>query len=153
MKRITLLFMFVTISLISFSQEQPANALGIRLGGGFGFDWEVSYQRYLSDQIRMENGLGMAVGSNRKGFTTTTTIQWVWDINSSFKWFTGPGLQLGSREGLFYFGLTGQVGIEYLFREIPFQIGIDTRPVIGIENANNAFEININASIRYLFGK
>ena len=152
MKKLFFITFLLVLSIPAFSQI-PQTTLGIRLGGGFGFDWEASYQRACSDNTRMEMGLGMAVNSGYNGFNVSSTYQWVWNINGGFNWFAGPGAQMGSRSGNFYMGLHGQVGVEYLFSEIPFQIALDTRPVIGIANAANGFEINVNVAIRYVFGK
>jgi len=131
----------------------PDNTLGLRLGGGFGFDWELSYQRRCSENNRMEMGLGMTIDSKNNGLTTSGTYQWVRNISGGFNWYAGPGAQMGSRGGDFYIGIHGQAGVEYIFSEIPFQIGIDTRPVIGLINANNTFEVNVNISLRYVFGR
>jgi len=152
MKKLALTLMILSFGLTAFSQIPP-NTLGLRLGGGFGFDWEASYQRACREHSRIELGLGMGINSGYNGLNVSSTYQWVWNINGGFNWFAGPGAQIGSRAGNFYMGLHGQVGLEYFFSEIPIQIGIDTRPTIGIANAANGFEINVNASIRYVFGK
>ncbi len=152
MKKTALTILIITFSITAFSQIPP-NTLGLRLGGGFGFNFEASYQRAFTEKTRMELGMGMGVDSGNTGFNISGTYQWVWNIEGGLNWFAGPGAQIGSWAGNLYMGLHGQTGIEYLFSEIPIQIAIDTRPTIGIVNAANDFEINVNVAIRYVFGK
>lgn len=152
MKKFALTLLVLSFGLTAFSQIPP-NTLGLRLGGGFGFDWEASYQRACSENRRLEMGLGMGINSGYNGLNVSSAYQWVWNINSGFNWFAGPGAQIGSRAGDFYMGFLGQVGVEYLFSEIPIQVAIDTRPTVGVVNAANGFEINVNFAIRYVFGE
>jgi opacity protein-like surface antigen len=157
----TLLFAFILAlaSSTAFSQVNP-HALGIRFGGGNSFGTEISYQHGLSDINRLEVGLGLKTHSDWSGFNLAGAYQWVWNIEGGFNWYAGPGAQLGSwsyKSGVegsndgFYIGILGQIGIEYNFSEVPIQIGIDTRPVIGLINSSDDFDIDLSLGIRYVF--
>ena len=151
MKKLSLLILTLTISLAAFSQI-PQNTLGVRLGGSYRFDIEASYQRICGKMTRIELGAGVTTGPEEKGFTAAGTFQWAWDLNNGFYVFFGPGMQTGTRSKKYYLGAHVQTGFEYIFSNAPLQLGIDTRPVVGIMNASNAVEVNINIFARYAFG-
>jgi len=151
MKKSLLLIFILTISLTAFSQI-PQNTIGVRMGGSYRFDIEASYQRLCGKMTRVELDLGVTTGPNEKGFNTVGTFHWVWDLNNGFFVFVGPGMQTGTRSKKYYLGAHVQAGLEYIFPNMPFQLGIDTRPVVGIMNSLNTVEVNINIFARYTFG-
>ena len=61
----------VTILAVTFSinaQEISKNAIGIRLGDNDGFGGEVSYQRHLNSNNRLEFDLGWRDSNNYDAF-------------------------------------------------------------------------------------
>ena len=60
MKKLAIIsLMIVGFSLTSKAQEISENALGVRLGSNDGFGFEISYQRGLSSNNRLELDLGL----------------------------------------------------------------------------------------------
>lgn len=158
-------FIVLSIFFIGLSAENHPNALGIRsLSGGFGLGGELSYQRALSDNNRLELDLGWSRGSgsnlgigNRTSFSVLTGVyQWVNEIGSGFDWFYGVGGQLisynTSVNSGFLLGLGGQIGVEYDFNELnaPFQVSLDFRPM-GVLGGYGGFNLGSALSIRYTF--
>ena len=94
MKR-SILFLIAAMLLTFAAQAQgingSRNAIGIR--GGWGA--ELSYQRYIAPENRIEGTIGV----NRFGFSIEGVYQWMSDIPSEtpgdFKWYTGVGIGLG----------------------------------------------------------
>ncbi len=125
--------MLLGLALSTQAQEISKNALGLRLGDSDGFGGEISYQRGLSSDNRLELDLGWRNSNNVDAFKLTGLYQWVWNIDGGFNWYAGVGGGLGSwnqdykgDSGTFVFA-AGDIGIEYLF-DIPLQLSLDFRP-------------------------
>ncbi|WP_298396321.1 hypothetical protein [Flavobacterium sp.] len=133
-------FMLLGLALSSQAQDISKNALGLRLGDNDGFGGEISYQRGLSSNNRLEVDLGFRTSNNVDAFKLTGIYQWVWNIDGGFNWYAGVGGGLGSwsydynvngnkikDSGAFVF-VAGDIGIEYNFKEAPIQLSLDIRP-------------------------
>lgn len=145
------------------AQEISKNALGLRLGDNDGFGGEISYQRGLSDNNRLELDLGWRNNSNLDAFKLTGIYQWVWNIDGNFNWYAGVGGGLGNwnyntnvvnDSGTFIF-VAGDLGIEYGFDEVPILLSLDIRPELYFNNnkyfRDNNFGPDIALGIRYQF--
>jgi outer membrane phospholipase A len=144
------------------AQDISKNALGLRLGDSNGFGTEISYQRGLSENNRLEFDLGWRDSKDYDGFKLAVLYQWVWNIDAGFNWYAGFGGGLGSYDfndnhgndstDTFVFA-AGDIGIEYNF-DIPLIISLDFRPEIGFGDEtydNNDLDFDIGFGIRYQF--
>lgn len=161
MKKIAIMVFFLGGLIQMNAQNISKNAIGLRLGDNDGFGGEVSYQRGLSDENRLEFDLGFRNSSDVNAFKIVGLYQWVWDIDTNFNWYAGAGAGIGSwsenvlnakDSGTFLFA-AGDVGIEYNF-DFPLQISLDARPELyvfskGYRNSN--FGPDIALSVRYKF--
>ncbi len=144
---------------ISNAQEIAENAIGLRLGDSDGFGTEISYQRALSDNNRLEVDLGWRSGNNYDGFKLAGLYQWVWQLEGDFNWYAGAGGGLGSYSfdnnngkdynETFAF-LAGDVGIEYNF-DFPLILSLDFRPELGFGDFNDDLDFDIALGVRYQF--
>lgn len=156
MKKIILVFIAcIGLSFTSEAQDIADNAIGLRLGGGDGFGTEVSYQRFLGGNNRLEVDLGWRSGDNFDGFKLIGLYQWVWLLDGDFNWYAGVGGGLGSYDtrnsGNEAFAVAaGNIGIEYSF-DIPLMLSLDFRPELGFGNINNNLNFDIALGIRYQF--
>lgn len=138
------------------SQEISKNVLGLRLGDNNGFGTEISYQRGLSDNNRIEANLGWRNNHNVSAFKLTGIYQWIWEIDNSFNWYAGAGAGLGSwsatdKSGSFLF-VAGNVGIEYNLKDLPLLISLDYRPEFGGHGYfDNNYGSEVALGIRYKF--
>ena len=73
------------------AQEISENAIGLRLGDGNGFGAEISYQRAILENNRLELDFGLRSGRNFNGFKLVGLYQWVWHIDGGFNWYAGGG--------------------------------------------------------------
>ncbi|WP_298238030.1 hypothetical protein [uncultured Algibacter sp.] len=160
MKKLFLL----SIALIGFSFTSNAqaiadNALGLRLGDSDGFGAEISYQRALGDNNRLEIDLGWRDGKNYDGFKIAGLYQWVFPLDQGFNWYVGAGGGLGSYDvnvpnvgsnSETFFFAAGDIGIEYDF-DIPLLISLDFRPEIGFGDFNDDLDFDIALGLRYQF--
>lgn len=155
--------MLFSIALTSYSQNISKNALGFRLGSNDGFGGEISYQRKIATDNRLEFDLGFRNSNNIDAFKIAGLYQWVMPIEKNFNWYVGVGGGLGSwsykqdkygysDSGTFFFA-AGDIGIEYNF-DIPLQISLDFRPEL-YANSNgyrsNNFGSDIGLGLRYRF--
>ncbi|GMN04661.1 hypothetical protein MTsPCn5_00490 [Croceitalea sp. MTPC5] len=145
--------LFITASLSA--QSISKNALGIRIGDNDGFGGEISYQRYLKENNRLEFDLGFRDSDNVEAFKLVGLYQWVMPIDGGFHWYVGAGGGLGSfdageNDGTFAL-VAGDVGIEYNF-DIPLLISLDIRPELGFnDDFSDDLDLDIALGLRYQF--
>ncbi len=104
MKKIILsAVMLLGLAFSAQAQDISKNALGLRFGNSGGFGGELSYQRALSSDNRLELDLGWRNRSNfnNNGYDDnaiklTGLYQWVWNIDGGFNWYAGVGGGVGS---------------------------------------------------------
>lgn len=149
------------------AQDISKNALGLRFGDSGGFGAELSYQRALGSNNRLELDLGFR---NRNNFNNngyddnaiklTGLYQWVWNIDGGFNWYAGVGGGVGSYgyddndnnsiNETFAFA-AGDIGIEYNF-DIPLLISLDFRPEFGGGGYyKNNYGSDVALALRYQF--
>ncbi|MEO9571894.1 MAG: hypothetical protein ABJH82_06810 [Polaribacter sp.] len=147
----TILLFTATIS----AQEISKNALGIRVGDNDGFGGEISYQKYVSDNNRLEFDLGFRNSNNIEAFKLVGLYQWVNALDNNFNWFVGAGAGVGSfdspnDDGAFAL-VAANLGIEYNFN-IPLLMSLDIRPELGFNDTySNDLDLDIALGIRYQF--
>ncbi|MCD2258970.1 hypothetical protein [Psychroserpens luteolus] len=160
MKKLFLL----ALALIGFTtvnaQDIADNAIGLRLGDSDGFGAEISYQRALGDNNRLELDLGLRSGNNYDGFKLAGLYQWVWNIDGAFNWYAGAGGGVGSYsfdnvpngadDSETFIFVAGDIGIEYNF-DIPLQLSLDARPELGFGDFRDDLDFDIALGIRYRF--
>ncbi len=160
----------IGLSLTAGAQNISKNALGLRFGQNDGFGAEVSYQRKLQKDNRLEIDLGWR---NRNKYYNdfgdgtsiklTGLYQWVWNIEGDFNWYAGVGGGLGNEsydyrfkderynDSNSYAFLAGNIGIEYDF-DIPLLVSLDFRPEFYLsKNVRNGYGSDIALSLRYQF--
>ena len=153
---------FISLAVLGFSfslnaQSLSPNALGLRLGDSDGFGAEVSYQRALAENTRLEFGLGWRDGNDYSAIRLVGLHQWVWVLDGSFNWYAGAGggfasydidnVDIDDETSLF---IAGNVGIEYDF-DIPLLISLDFRPEFGFGDFNDDADFDIALGLRYQF--
>lgn len=167
MKKVILsVFMLLGLALSTQAQDISKNALGLRLGDNDGFGGEISYQRGLSKNNRLELDLGFRNSNNVDAFKLTGIYQWVWNIDGGFNWYAGVGGGVGSYSYDYKIGndkfkdsgaivfVAGDLGIEYNFKEVPIQLSLDIRPELYFNSDNyrsDNFAPDLALGIRYRF--
>ena len=151
--------MLIGLAFASNAQEISNNALGLRLGDNNGFGGEVSYQRTLGSNNRLELDLGWRNNDNYDAYKLVGLYQWVWNIDGGFNWYAGYGGGLGSYSsdepkddsGTFFIA-AGNLGIEYNF-DIPLLLSLDIRPELYVGNdfRDDNFGPDIALGIRFQF--
>lgn len=156
MKKLLLLTMCVfAFTIQSQAQNIADNAIGLRIGGGSGFGTEISYQRALGGNNRMELDLGWSNRSDIDAFRLTGLYQYVWNIEGGFNWYAGAGAGVGAAEvngdNDVFLSAAGNVGIEYDF-DFPLLLSLGFRPEIGLINYyGDDLDFDLALGIRYQF--
>ncbi len=154
--------MLLSLAFSLQAQDISKNALGLRLGDNDGFGGEISYQRGLSQNNRLELDLGWRNSKHVDAVKIAALYQWVWNIEGGFNWYAGVGGGLGTwnydhqnekHNGTFLFA-AGDIGIEYNF-DIPLQLSLDFRPEFyfggDYVDYRDNFGPDIALGIRYRF--
>ena len=169
MKKIILsAIMLIGLAFTAEAQTISKNALGLRLGGNNGFGGEISYQRGLSKNNRLELDLGWRNRSNYNdndyddnAIKLAALYQWVWNIDGGFNWYAGVGGGVGNysyddsddkRYSDTFVFAAGDIGIEYNFSEAPIQLSLDFRPEFYFNSDNyreDNFGPDVALGIRY----
>ena len=158
-------FMLLGLAFSAQAQDISKNALGLRLGDNDGFGGEISYQRGMGSNNRLELDLGWRNSKNVDAFKLVGLYQWVWNIEGGFNWYAGVGAGVGSwsydgpgdpdPDGGSFILAAGDIGIEYNFQEAPIQLSLDFRPELYFgDNRNDldgydSFGPDIALGIRY----
>ncbi len=158
---LTVLFLMSTGGL--FAQRISDHALGLRLGDSDGFGAEISYQKSIASDNRLEFDLGWRDSRNYDAFKLTGVFHWVRPLDGNFNWYYGVGGGLGNVDfapdyatddngGLFVFA-AGDIGVEYNF-DIPLLLSLDFRPelgLVGYSGFSDNLNFDIALGIRYQF--
>jgi len=91
MKKVVLIM--IAVMGLAFASQAQDNNLGVRLGGGQGYNAELSWQHGIDDN-RMEFDLGWANYNDASSFSLTGIYQFVFDLPYNFAWFIGPGVNV-----------------------------------------------------------
>lgn len=148
MKKIMIAFGIMLATTLTINAQDIANnAIGLRFGGGNGLGGEISYQKALGSNNRLEIDLGLA--NEFANFKATGLYQWVWNLENRFNWYAGfgGGLVSAGETGIY---AAGVIGIEYNF-DAPILLSIDYRPEIGITGGLKGLESDIALAVRYQF--
>ncbi len=155
-KTILFISLFFGTCLMMNAQNISENAIGIRLGDNNGFSGEISYQRKINANNRLEIDLGWRNKKTSSAVKVVGLYQWVWELQNNFNWYVGVGGGLGNWDNkviddseTFIFG-AGNIGIEYNF-DIPLLVSFDFRPEIGFSDVYDGINSNFALSLRYQF--
>ena len=172
MRKLILCGAFVIAAAFSGqAQAIPENAIGIRLSAGDGIGADVSYQRRVFTNNRLEFDLGIREQDWYDTAKFVAAFHWVFPIEQGFAFYAGPGIGAGHWKFDRYndpdndwdddgaFGVvTGVAGIEYKFAKIPLQLSFDIRPEVhfgddrgDFDRDHNDFVPDIGLAVRYTF--
>lgn|SRR5574344_265389 len=132
-KALVVLAMIVAFGASAMAQ----NALGLRFGGGQGYNAELSYQKDMGSANRLEFDLGWTNYANNWSYVDLSGIyQWKGTLVGILGWYAGVGANVGlyswnnsSDLGL---AIGGQLGLELVIPGTPIQLTLDTRPMYNV---------------------
>ena len=149
----------VAVFAMSTAASAQIQDLGVRFNAGTGYGAELSAMWGMGGN-RLETDLGWSTGDHHTAFSLTGIYQWNGEFGSGFGWFAGVGAYLGvwswedgwgNNDSDFSLAVMGQVGLEYNFSAIPFQITLDWRPGFQILPETDPIYSAFALGIRYRF--
>ena len=147
-----------------FALSMTANAqnnLGIRVGGGQGYNTELSWQHGLGGN-QLELDLGWHSDDGYTAFSLAGVYQWTGELASwgfgTLGWYAGLGVHQGywnhehADNHDFALGIPVQGGLDLKFSAIPIQLSLDIRPRLHLLPGDLDFYWgDIALGIRYCF--
>ena len=137
-------------AFVAVAAAQP-RALGVRFGSPSfnpGFGAELSYQHGLGTTNFIEFDLGWSTA----GINGTASWDYVIaEFGGGFDFYAGPGANLGLVGDYFFVGALAQVGLEYQFGTIPFNVSLDWRPTFYLVPETRFSPSGVALSLRYRF--
>jgi hypothetical protein len=130
--------------------DAQAQELGARFGDALGNKSSVAIDAVFAtgkyNRIHADVSFGNGVG-----------VEALWDFmyrplgDSPLNWYAGvgPSLFLGDP---FILGASGELGLEFRFKDAPIVLGADWRPTFVIVQ-NTDFNSGFGFNVRYVFGK
>lgn len=148
MKKVLLIIGFLVSAVFTANAQDIAdNAIGLRFSGGSGVGGEISYQKALGSNNRLEIDLGLA--NEFSDFKATGLYEWVWSLEEQFNWYAGFGGGIVSQGGTGVYA-AGIIGLEYNFNA-PVLLSLDYRPEVGVAGGLDGLNSSISLAVRYQF--
>ncbi len=152
------LFVTLLICLVAIchsTAQNYDNALGLRLGWGFG----VSFKHFISDEAALE---GIArFGGVYMSYTQITGLYQkhkpLDEVLPGLQWYIGGGGFIGLWGGDFTdrslrIGIAGNIGLDYAFEDIPLNISLDWIPSLALTGFGKGFGAESGGfAVRYIF--
>ena len=157
-------FALFGFALTTSAQEIAKNAIGLRLGDSRGLGAEISYQRAILENNRLELDFGFKNGKDYNGVKAVVLFQWVKPIQGDFNWYFGAGAGFSAYKfnnygdndykDSFVF-LASDIGVEYKF-DFPLLLSLDVRPELSSrketkDNTTIDLDFDVGISARYTF--
>ncbi len=165
MKKISyfsLVLLFAFLGTNSKLNAQYSGSIGLRLGAYNG----VTYKGFINDNAAIEVYGTFRSYSSLYSFLTATGL---YEIHNQIpnaeglKWYYGGGVTAGfysfdkTYTGLnntsTIFGITGILGLEYVFKDIPINVSVDWSPTYYFSSGYGFSGDYIALSGRYIFGR
>ncbi len=145
---LTLALLFVALA----NAQDYKTGIGVRLGG---WDQGITLKHFIGAKPALEGILAYRYN----GFDITGMYEVhgrAFEVDR-LNWFIGGGAHIGFYGSNFVggavtvIGVTGILGIEYNFTELPINIGIDWKPTFDIVGYQHFWAENGALSVRYIF--
>ncbi|MFV0291195.1 MAG: hypothetical protein ACK5IJ_09950 [Mangrovibacterium sp.] len=144
MKKLLLMF----VAVVGFATVN-AQEVGIRFGNGGENNVAVDGIFGLGQFSRIHADVNFGSGLG---------IDALWDCLyrplsdfQGFNWYAGFGPSLYLHNSYFGLGVSGEVGLEYHFADLPIALGIDYRPTFWVLEDTNFYAEGFGFNIRYVF--
>ncbi|WP_298780227.1 hypothetical protein [uncultured Polaribacter sp.] len=147
MKKVFFVFGLLSAIFTVNAQDISDHAIGLRFGTGNGVGAEISYQKALKSNNRLEIDLGLA--NEFSNFKATGLYEWVWALEEQFNWYAGLGSGIIAEDGIGIYG-AAIIGIEYNFNS-PILLSLDYKPEIGVVGDLSGLTSNFAISVKYQF--
>ncbi len=147
MKKYIVLTFFLCCSFL-LSAQYYDTSIGLRAGTGF----NASGKMFLSELTAVEGIVGLYSFGKFNAIGLTALYQIHNPINNrdhQLSWYYGGGGTVITGNQATAIGINGNIGIEYVFQDLPINFSIDAIPTFFFGN-DNGFDPSFSAAIRYI---
>lgn len=149
MKKFVVVLLILSGFYVSVSAQMYTSSVGIRMGGENG----LTLKHFINENTAIE---GLAsfryIGSiHLTGLYEVHNL--AFDIDGLF-WYYGGGVHAGfgnPNTNDFVAGIDGILGIEYTFRDFPFNVSLDFKPAFDVVGNFYPWVGGTALSVRYVF--
>ncbi len=156
---VSLLAVFISSSKLS--AQNYSGSIGLRLGGYNG----ITYKGFINEKAAFEVFGTFRSYSSAYTFLTATAL---YEIHNAIpnvdglKWYYGGGVTAGffSYQSSYIgsttstiFGITGILGLEYVFKDVPINVSLDWAPTYYLNSGFGFSGDYFALSGRYIFGR
>ena len=154
--RLIFVFLFSIIITTGVHAQDYINSIGLRGGLSQG----ITYKHFVTTTDAVDGILAMRWG----GFSITGLYERhtpAFDVDYLY-FFYGGGAHIGfwdgdanpwfdENRGYTVIGIDGVIGLEYVFREIPFNIALDWKPGFNLIGTTGFWGDELALSLRFIF--
>lgn len=154
MKKLTLISIFLIISISSVFAKNYNSAIGVR---GL-FDGGITFKHFVNNN----NAYELVLSGGENWFNLTGTYQWHKNTDiKKLEWYYGGGAHITVIENFrntpwnrdvdtdLILGINGIIGIEYALNEIPIVFSLDYNPTLNFIGDVGLWLTRGSISIRY----
>lgn len=156
MKKLTFVLLIALFLGLKSNAQDYNTGIGLRGGWGTG----LTIKHFLNGKAAVEGILD----TQWRGLSVTGLYEIhnrAFDVDR-LNWYYGVGGHIGFWDGQYYrdyktdtnytvIGIDGILGLEYNFKDIPFNLGIDWKPVFNLTGSSGFYGDGGAISIRYIF--
>jgi len=139
----------IIVAIVAFNFNTQAQEIGARFGDVIGNDFAIDAVFSIGEFSRIH--ADVSFGNN---FGVEALYDFLYKPlgGENFHWYVGAGPSILFSDPLF-FGVSGEVGIEYHFDGAPVALGIDWRPTFWIIEETDFRTDSFGFNVRYVFGQ
>jgi hypothetical protein len=134
-----------------FAQDYK-NAVGLRFAGdGYAGGLGINYKHFLGEG---SSAIDLTLRAERAAaFSALYQIHTQIKSEQSLQWHYGVGGFLTFPKNGVGVGAMGNLGIEFTFKDVPLNLGLDWRPELLLAPTLDAEFSNIGLSVRFVIGR
>jgi len=154
--KLIIISVFAILLSSNLKAQDYVNSIGVRAGLSQG----ITFKHFMSTTDALEGILAVRWG----GFNVTGLYERhtnAFDVNSLYFYY-GAGAHVGFWDGssspwfndnnsYTVIGIDGIIGLEYVFSDIPFNIGLDWKPGFNLVGYTGFWGDELALSFRYMF--
>jgi len=151
---------FVCLLILGLGAIAKAQDYNTGIGIRAGFNQGLTVKQFISQRSALE----FLVATRWKGFEITALyeahaqafntdrLKWFFGFGGHIGFWNGDNVKWGDPELQYtVLGIDGILGLEYSFREVPFNIGIDWKPSYNLWGYSGFWADGGALSLRYIF--
>ena len=151
MKNLFLILIIFLGGIVTSQAQNYNSAIGLRLG----YPNSVTYKHFVSESnaIELYGGIRRFFGSSLININGAYQIHTPIESVDNLQWYYGAGAGVGLGDGFTSISLSGYIGLDYKFDDLPLALSIDYVPTYFLGSSSLNFQGGYgNLAARYILG-